>query len=192
MTPSGQLGSKNYSPFESTYMTSYPISNDTCSLSRTVFEIFDFLGLTLIFDPQESPEVKNFFAVWKPEVKNFFAVRKPIHELSRYFLPFLYRFCDIWLELFEVRQSPLTPRGHLKSKNVFIRNPSMTSYLTPIDIISLSHKSFEIIDIKEIQKKNPRLSGVQKGLSITIRDAMKAYDGGSGVPLGSEAKLIHE
>ena len=36
---------------QSTYMTSYLTTIDTNSLSRTVFEIFDFLGLTLVLDP---------------------------------------------------------------------------------------------------------------------------------------------
>ena len=38
----GHQRSKMFSPFESPYMTSYLTSIDTCSLSRTVFEIFDF------------------------------------------------------------------------------------------------------------------------------------------------------
>ena len=37
-----QLGSKIFSPFERSYMTSYLTSIDTFFLSRTVFEIFDF------------------------------------------------------------------------------------------------------------------------------------------------------
>ena len=35
-------GRKNFIPFESPYMTSYLTSMDTISLSRTVFEIFEF------------------------------------------------------------------------------------------------------------------------------------------------------
>ena len=38
----GHLGSKIFSLFESPYMTSYLTSIDTFSLSRTVFEIFDY------------------------------------------------------------------------------------------------------------------------------------------------------
>ena len=41
-TPKGHLGSKIFIPFKSPYMTSYLTSMDTISLSRTVFEIFDF------------------------------------------------------------------------------------------------------------------------------------------------------
>ena len=48
MTFRGHLRSKICSPFESPYMTSYLTSIDTFSLSRTVFEIFDFkLSLVL-------------------------------------------------------------------------------------------------------------------------------------------------
>ena len=41
-TSKGHLGSKNFVPFESPYMTSYLTSIDNISPSRTVFEIFDF------------------------------------------------------------------------------------------------------------------------------------------------------
>jgi hypothetical protein len=75
-------------------MTSYLTSMDTISLSRTVFEIFDF----------------EVFRVWP------------------------------W---------PLTPEGHLGSKNfVLFESPYMTSYLTPMDNISLSRTVFEIFDFK--------------------------------------------
>ena len=39
LTSEGHLGSKNFKPFESPYMTSYLTSMDTISLSRTVLEI---------------------------------------------------------------------------------------------------------------------------------------------------------
>ena len=42
LTSRGHLRSKIFSPFESPYRTSYLTSIDTFSLSRTVFEIFDF------------------------------------------------------------------------------------------------------------------------------------------------------
>ena len=42
LTFRGHQRSKIFSPFESPCMTSYLTSIDTCSLSRTVFEIFDF------------------------------------------------------------------------------------------------------------------------------------------------------
>ena len=42
LTLEGHLVSKKIMPFERPYMTSYLTSMDTISLSRTVFEIFDF------------------------------------------------------------------------------------------------------------------------------------------------------
>ena len=42
LTSEGHLGSKTFIPFRSPYMTCYLTSMDTISLSRTVFEIFDF------------------------------------------------------------------------------------------------------------------------------------------------------
>ena len=94
LTPKGHLGSKNFIMFESPYMTFYLTSINTISLSRTVFEIFDF---------------KNF-RVWP------------------------------W---------PLTPKGHLGSKNfILFESPYMTSYLTSMDTISLSLTVLEIMPVK--------------------------------------------
>ena len=42
LTPKGHLGSKNFIPFGSPYMTSYLTSMDTMSLSLTVLEIFKY------------------------------------------------------------------------------------------------------------------------------------------------------
>ena len=42
LTPEDHLGSRKFILFENPYMTSYLTSMDTISLSRTVFEIFDF------------------------------------------------------------------------------------------------------------------------------------------------------
>ena len=94
LTFRGRLRSKIFSPFESPYRTSYLTSIDTFSLSRTVFEIFDF----------------KVFRVWP------------------------------W---------PLTYRGHQRSK-IFspFESPYMTSYLTSIDTFSLSHTVFEIFNFK--------------------------------------------
>ena len=94
LTLEGHRRSKIFSLFESPYMISYLTSIDTFSLSRTVFEIFDF----------------KVFRVWP------------------------------W---------PLTFRGHLRSKkNSPFESPYMTSYLTPIDTFSLSRTVSEIFDFK--------------------------------------------
>ena len=94
LTFRGQLRSKIFSPFESPYMTSYLTPIDIFSLSRTVFEIFDFKG----------------FRVWS------------------------------W---------PLTSSGDPRSK-IFspFESPYMTSYLIPIDTFSLSRNVFEIFNFK--------------------------------------------
>ena len=74
LTFKDHLRSKIFSSFESPYMTSYLTSIDTFSLSRTVFEIFDFkvfivwlLPLTFrghlgskIFSPFESPYMTSY------------------------------------------------------------------------------------------------------------------------------------
>ena len=74
LTFEGHPRSKIFSSFESPYMTSYLISIDTFSLSRTVFEIFDFkvFGVWLwpltfrghlrskIFPPFESPYMTSY------------------------------------------------------------------------------------------------------------------------------------
>ena len=94
LTPKGHLGSKKFIPFERPYLTSYLTSMDTVSLSCTVLEIFDF----------------KVFRVWP------------------------------W---------PLTPRGHLGSKNcISLERLYMNSYLTSIDTIFLSHIVLEIFDFK--------------------------------------------
>ena len=94
LTTKGSSGVKSFRPFESPYMTSYLTYMDTVSLSRTVFEIFDF----------------EVFRVWP------------------------------W---------PLTPEGHLGPENFIpFESPYMTSYLTSMDIISLSRTFFEIFDFK--------------------------------------------
>ena len=72
LTSKGHQRSKNFIPFESPYVTSYLTSIDTYSLSRTVFEIFDF----------------KLFRVWPwpltseghPKSKIFIPFEKPIHD----------------------------------------------------------------------------------------------------------------
>ena len=94
LTPKGHLGTNIFIPFEIPYMTSYLTSMDSISLSRTVFEIFDF----------------KVFRVWP------------------------------W---------PLNPEGHLRAiKFTPFESLYMTSYLTSMDTISLSRTVFEIFDFK--------------------------------------------
>ena len=74
LTFRGHQSSKIFSPFDSSYMTSYQTSIDIFSLSRTVFEIFDFKVFRVwlwpltfrghqrskIFSPFESPYMTSY------------------------------------------------------------------------------------------------------------------------------------
>ena len=145
LTFRGHLRSKIFLPFDSPYMTSYLTLIDTFTLSRTVFEIFDF----------------KVFRVW-PWPLTF-----RDHQRSKIFLPFESPYMTSYLtsidlislsrtvfEIFDFEVSrvwpwPLTFRGHLRSKIFLPFNSSyMTSYLTTIDLFSLSRTVFEIFDFK--------------------------------------------
>ena len=145
LTFKGHLGSKIFSPFESPYMTSYLSSIDTFSLSRTVFEIFDFkvfrvwpwpltfkghLG-SKIFSLFESPYMTSYLSSI-----DTFSLSCTIFEIFDF-------------KVFKVWPWPLTFRGHLGSK-IFspFESPYMTSYLSSIDTFSLSRTVFEIFDFK--------------------------------------------
>ena len=139
------LRSNIFSSFESPYMTSYLTSIDTFSLSRTVFEIFDFKvfrvwpwPLTLrgdlgsnIFSAFESPYMTSYLTSI-----DTFSLYRTVFEIFDF-------------KVFRVRPWPLTFRGHPRWK-IFplFESPYMTSYLTPIDIFSLSRTVFEIFDFK--------------------------------------------
>ena len=126
-------------------MTSYLTSIDTFSLSRTVFEIFDFkifmvwpwpltfrghLGLK-IFSPFESPYMTSYLTSI-----DTFSLSRTVFEI------FNFKVSRVW-------PWPLTFRGHPRS-NIFspFESPCMTSYLTSIDTFSLSRTVFEKIRVK--------------------------------------------
>ena len=145
LTFRGHLRSNICSPFESPYMTSYLTSIDIFSLSRTVFEIFDFKVFRVwpwlltfrghlrskIFSPFESPYMTSYLT--------------PIDTFSLYRTVF-----EIFdFKVFRVWPWPLTFRGHPRSKIFQLFESSyMTSYSTPIDIFFLSRTVFEIFDFK--------------------------------------------
>ena len=146
LTPKGHLGSKNVIPFESPYMTSYLTSMDNISLSRTVFEIFDFkvLGFDLDLDlwPLKVIYGRNFFIIWKP-IYDF------LFDFYGQHLSISYCFEIFDFKVFRVWPWPLTPEGHLGSKNVIpFESLYMTSYLTSMDNIPLSRTVFEIFDFE--------------------------------------------
>ena len=139
----GHLRSKIFSPFESPYMTSYLTSIDTFSLSRTVFEIFDFKVFRVwpwpstfrghlrskIFSPFES----SYMISYLTSVYTF-SLSRTVFEIFDF-------------EVFRVWPWPLSFRGHPRSKKFSpFESPYMTSYLTFIDIFSLSCTVFEIFD----------------------------------------------
>ena len=129
-------------------MTSYFTFTYAISLSRTVFEIFDFevfrvwprsltpkghLG-SKMFTPFESPYMTSYLTYMD------------IISLSRTFFEiFDFKVIRVW-------PWPLTPEKQLVSKSFIpFESPYMTSYLTSIDIISLSRTVFEIFDFKVIR-----------------------------------------
>ena len=142
--------SKIFSPFESPYMTSYLTSIDTFFLSRTVFEIFNFKVFRVwpwpltfrghlrskIFPPFESPYMTSYLT----SIDTFYLV-----PFSRYsILKFLGFDLDLWsLEVTWGQKYFRHSKAHTW----------MTSYLTSIDIFSLSRTVIEKIRVKLFRVK---------------------------------------
>ena len=145
LTPKGHLGSKQFIPFESPYMTSYLTSMDNISLSRTVSEIFDFKVFRVSpwpLTPEGLLGSKQFIPFESPYVTSYLTSMDNI-SLSRT----VFEISDF--KVFRVWPWPLTPRGHLGSKQFIpLESPYMTCYLTSMDNISLSRTVFEIFDFK--------------------------------------------
>ena len=126
-------------------MTSYLTSIGTCSLSRTVFEIFDFKVFRvwpwpLIFRGHPRPKI---FPLFESPYMTSYLTSIDTFSLSRtVFETFDFKVFRVW-------PWPLTFRGHPRSKIFSLfENPYMTVYLTPIDTFSLSRTVFEIFDFK--------------------------------------------
>ena len=148
LTSKDHLESKFAIPFESPYMTSYLTSIDTFSLSRTVFEIFDFklfrvwpwpltseghLGSKL-FIPFESPYMTSFLTSI-----DTFSLSRTVFEIFDF-------------KLFRVWPWPLTSKDHLGSKFLIpFESPYMTSFSTSVDTISLSRTVLEIMPVKVLK-----------------------------------------
>ena len=148
LTPKGHLGSKKFIPFERPYMTSYLTSMDTVSLYCTVLEIFDFKVFRVWpwpLTPKGHLGSKKFIPFERPYMTSYLTSMDTI-SLSRT----VFEIFD--LKVFRVWPWPLTPRGHLGSKNgISLERPYMTSYLTSMDTISLSRNVFEIFDFKVVR-----------------------------------------
>ena len=145
LTPKGHLGSKKFIPFERSYMTSYLTSMNTISLSRTVFEIYDFKVFRVWpwpLTPKSHLGSKKIIPFERPYMTSYLTSMDTI-SLSRT----VFEIFNI--KVFRVWPWPLTPKGHLGSKRIILfGRPYMTSYLTSMDTISLSSTVFEIFDFK--------------------------------------------
>ena len=145
LTPKGHLGSKKIIPFKSPYMTSYLTSMDTISLSRTVFEIFDFKVFRVWpwpLIPEDHLGSKGLIPFGRPYMTSYLTSMDTISLSRTVFEIFDFKFFRVW-------PWPLTPRCHLGSKGLIpFESPYMTSYLTSMDTISLSRTVFEIFDFK--------------------------------------------
>ena len=126
-------------------MTSYLTYVDTFSLSRTVFEIFDFKVFRVWPRPltfRSHPRSK-IFSLFKSLYMNSYLTSIDTFNLSRT----VFEIFDF--KLFRVWPWPLTFRAHPRSKIFSLfESPYMTSYLTSIDFFSPSRTVFEIFDFK--------------------------------------------
>ena len=145
LTPKDHLGSKQFIPFESPYMTCYLTSMDNISLSRTVSEIFDFKVFRVLpwpLTPKDHLGSKQFILFESPYMTSYLTSMDNISLSRTVFEIFDFKVFRVW-------PWPLTPRGHLGSKQFIpFENPYMTSYLTSMDNISLSRTVSEIFDFK--------------------------------------------
>ena len=145
LNPKGHLRSKIIVPFESPYMTCYLTSMDNISLSRTVFEIFDFIVFRVWpwpLTPKSHLGSKISIPFESPYMNSYLTSMDNISLSCAVFEIFNFKVFRVW-------PWPLTPKGHLGSK-CFIpfESPYMTSYLTSMDTISLSRTVLEIFNIK--------------------------------------------
>ena len=148
LTLISHLGSKHLILFERPYITSYLIFIDNISLSRTIFEIFDFKDFRVLPWPltPEGHLGSKFFIFFESSYMITYLTSMDNISLSRTVF-------DIFdFKVFRVWPWSLTPIGHLGSK-IFIpfEWPYMTSYLTSNDNISLSRTVFGIFDFKDFR-----------------------------------------
>ena len=145
LTFRGHPRSKIFQLFESPYMTSYLTPIDTFSLSRNVFEIFDFKVFRVWPWPLTfwghlrsnicSPFETSYMTSYLTSIDTF-SLSRNVFEIFDF-------------KVFRVWPWPLTFRGHLRSK-IFspFESPYMPPYLTSIGTFSLSRTVFEIFDFK--------------------------------------------
>ena len=145
LTHKGLLGSNNFIPFERPYMISYLTSMDTISLSFTALEIFDFKVFRVWpwpLTPKGHPRSTNFIPFERPYMTFYLTPMDAISLSLTVFEIFDFKVFRVW-------PWPLTPKGHLGSKNFIpFERLYMTSYWTSMDTISLSLTVLEIFDFK--------------------------------------------
>ena len=143
LTPKGHLGSNFFISCESPYMTSYLTSMDNISLSRTVFEIFDFEVFRVWpwpLTPKSHLGSKRFTPFENPYMTSYSTSMDNISLSRTVFEVFDFKVFWVW-------PWPLTPKGHLGSKKFTpFESLYMTSNSTSMDNISLSSTVFEIFD----------------------------------------------
>ena len=137
LTTDGHLASTNFIPFESPYITSYFTSMGTISLSRTVFEIFDFKVFRVRpLTPEGHLGSKKFMPFERPYMTSYLTSMDIISLSLTVFEIFDFKVFRVW-------PWPLTSKGHLGSKKIIpFEKTYMTSYLTSMDTISLSRTVF--------------------------------------------------
>ena len=145
LTPEVHLRSKNFTPFESPYMTSYLTPMDTISLSLTVLEIFKFKNFGVWpwpLTPKGHMGSKNAIPFERLYVTSYLTSSDTMSLSLTVLEIFDFKVFRIW-------PWPLTPEGHPRSKNfISFERLYMISYLTCMDAISLSLTVFEIFDFK--------------------------------------------
>ena len=129
-------------------MTSYLTSIDTISLSRTIFEIFDFEVFRVSPRPLTSKghlTSKNCIQFERPYMTSYLTAMDTLLSISLSRTVFeIFDFKVFW-----VWHPPLTPKRHLGSKKFEpFERPYLTSYLSSMDTVSLSCTVLEIFDFK--------------------------------------------
>ena len=107
-------GQKKFMPFERPYMTSYLTFMDTISLSRTVFEIFDFKVFRFDLDLWPLKVIwgqKKCMPFERPYMTSYLTSMDTISLSLTVFEIFDFKVFRVW-------PWPLTPEGHLGSKNL--------------------------------------------------------------------------
>ena len=139
------LVSKKFKPLESPYMTFYLTSIDNISVSRTVFEKFDFKVFMVCpwpLTPKNHLGSKFFIAFESPYMTSYLTSMDNISQFRTVFEIFDSK-------VFRVRPWPLNPESPPGSKILIpFESPYTTSYLTSMDTIYLSRTALEIFNFK--------------------------------------------